>query len=367
MAGIDRIILFLVSCVSVLIAAGFVAAYFLGRAMARPLRNVAGALQDISEGEGDLTKRLNIQSKDEIGEMTGCFNRMLDKIQNLIIDLKEKAFSLAALGEDVASSAKEISATAHEQSASVSEILSTMEGSRQLSEQMALRTEEVARLSVDTQTFSQKGVELRDANERMMGDIQNQNGKIIHEIKNLVDMIRHINDAIRIIDGIADQTKLIAFNAALEASSSGESGARFSVVAGEIRRFADNVVASTQGIKLRIAEVQTASAGLISEAMKGSQKIAEGYEHLIAQKAVFEGIVETAQNVASRSAQISNLSKQQEYATAQVFQALREISAGVTQFAGATASSSKTTDTLNAISQDLQQAIIKYRVRPQGI
>ncbi|MDR1986467.1 MAG: methyl-accepting chemotaxis protein [Treponema sp.] len=339
-----------------LVAAG---AFIVARSISKPINHMVAILGDIREG--DMTKHLDIHSKDEIGEMTTSFNTTLGKIRELIMGIKEKAISLSDMGEDMATSAKEITTTANEQSASVSEIVSTMEGSKNLSEQMAAKTEEVAHLAKETQGLSQKGVELRDANEQMMEGIQNQNSKIIHEIKNLVDMIKHINDAIRIIDGIADQTKLIAFNASLEASSSGESGARFSVVASEIRRFADNVVDSTRGIKLKIEEVQTASQSLITEAFNGSQQIEQGYEHMSAQKAVFEAIVATAQNVATRSQQISNLSKQQEYASAQIFEALKEISAGVQQFVAATTSTSKIADTLNAMSTGLQKAIEKYR------
>ncbi|MDR3114335.1 MAG: methyl-accepting chemotaxis protein [Treponema sp.] len=339
-----------------LVAAG---AFIVARSISKPMNHMVAILGDIREG--DMTKHLDIHSKDEIGEMTLSFNTTLDKIRELITGIKEKALFLSDMGEDMATSTKEITTTANEQSASVSEIVSTMEGSKNLSEQMAAKTEEVAHLAIETQRLSQKGAQLRDANEHMMEDIQNQNAKIIHEIKNLVDMIKHINDAIRIIDGIADQTKLIAFNASLEASSSGESGARFSVVASEIRRFADNVVDSTRGIKLKIEEVQTASQSLITEAFNGSQKIEQGYDHMSAQKAVFEAIVETAQNVATRSQQISNLSKQQEYASAQIFEALKEISAGVQQFVTATTSTSKIADTLNTMSTGLQKAIEKYR------
>ncbi|MDR2392753.1 MAG: methyl-accepting chemotaxis protein [Treponema sp.] len=334
-------------------------AFIVSRSISKPVKHMVVILEDIREG--DMTKHLDIHSKDEIGEMSISFNTTLDKIRELIIGIKEKALSLSDMGEDIATSAKEITTTANEQSASVSEIISTMEGSKNLSEQMAAKTEEVAHLAIETQELSQKGAGLRDANERMMEDIQNQNSKIIHEIKTLVDMITHINDAIRIIDGIADQTKLIAFNASLEASSSGESGARFSVVASEIRRFADNVVDSTRGIKLKIEEVQTASKSLITEAFSGSQKIEQGYEHMSAQKEVFETIVETAQNVATRSQQISNLSKQQEYASAQIFEALKEISAGVQQLVVSTTSTAKVVDSLNVISTGLQKAIEKYR------
>jgi methyl-accepting chemotaxis protein len=174
-------------------------------------------------------------------------------------------------------------------------------------------------------------------------------------------MIIRISEAIRIIDGIADQTKLIAFNASLEASSSGESGARFSVVAAEIRRFADNVVESTREIKQKIEEVQGASQTLIAEANNGSRQIEIGYERMSEQKTVFEHIVDNSQNVATRSQQISNLSKQQELASSQIFNALKEISAGVKQFVIATSSTSKIADSLNGMSEELQEKVEKYR------
>ena len=236
-----------------------------------------------------------------------------------------------------------------------------MEGSKNLSEQIAFKTTEVANLALETQELSSKGADLREANQDMMEDIRKQNQKIISEIRNLSDMIIRISEAIRIIDGIADQTKLIAFNASLEASSSGEAGARFSVVAAEIRRFADNVVESTHEIKQRIEEVQEASQTLISEANNGSRQIEIGYERMSEQKIVFENIVENSQNVANRSQQLSNLSKQQELASSQIFTALKEISAGVKQFVVATSSTSRIADSLNGMSEDLKDKVEKYR------
>ncbi|MDR2397624.1 MAG: methyl-accepting chemotaxis protein, partial [Spirochaetaceae bacterium] len=235
-----RILWVSIGIIAVMICLVGAGAFIVARSISNPIKHMVDILADIREG--DMTQHLDIQSQDEIGEMTVSFNATVEKMRELIVEVKNKAFALSEMGEDISTSAKEIVTTANEQAASVSEIVSTMEGSKNLSEQVAAKSGEVASLAVETLGLSQKGVDLRDANERMMEDIQNQNAKIIHEIKNLVDMIKHINDAIRIIDGIADQTKLIAFNASLEASSSGESGARFSVVASEIRRFADNVV-----------------------------------------------------------------------------------------------------------------------------
>jgi len=311
--------------------------------------------------ENDLTLSLKINSMDEFGELMVAFNGFLNILRSTFGSFKQSAQLVADSVFDLSSSSREISTTANEQSSSVSEIVSTMEGSKNLSEQIAFKTTEVANLAKETQELSSKGAELREANQLMMEDIRNQNQKIISEIRNLSDMIVRISEAIRIIDGIADQTKLIAFNASLEASSSGEAGARFGVVASEIRRFADNVFESTREIKQKIEEVQGASQTLIAEANNGSRQIEIGYEKMSEQKIVFENIVDNSQNVATRSQQISNLSKQQELASSQIFTALKEISAGVKQFVIATGSTSKIADSLNGMSEDLKGKVNKYR------
>jgi methyl-accepting chemotaxis protein len=309
----------------------------------------------------DLSAVLEVDSRDEFGELMTAFNQFLEKLRAAFVAFSHHASMVSSSVYDLSASAKEISTTANEQSTSVAEIVATMEDNKNLSRQAAIKTEEVAELMEQTQKLSRRGAELRDINQDMMQDIRDQNVKIIEEIMNLADMLNRIDETIGIIDSIADQTKLIAFNASLEASSSGGEGARFAVVAGEIRRFADSVAESTGEIKEKIEELQNASRALIEEANQGSQQIIHGYDRMVEQKTVFENIVEVSENVATRSRQISNLSKQQELASSQIFQALTEISAGVKQFVTATASTSKIADNLNVMSIELQETVNKYR------
>jgi methyl-accepting chemotaxis protein len=314
----------------------------------------------------DLSITLTVNSGDEFGELIIAFNAFQEELRNIFNSFRHSSNIITISVYNLSTSAEEISTTAHEQSASIAEIVGTVEGNKNLSEQMSRKTEDVARLAEQTQQLSQKGAELRDANQEMIQNIRDQNVKIISDIKKLSDKITEISEAIKIIDSIADQTKMIAFNASLEASSSGKSGARFAVVASEIRRFADSVVDSTRGIKLKIGDMQKASQLLIVEANNGSKQIDTGYEQMSKQKAVFENIVETSQNVAIHSQQISNLSKQQEYASAQIFKTLKEISAGIRQFVTATTATSKATENLNEMSNTLMKAIGKYYTGKKG-
>ncbi|GBU27271.1 methyl-accepting chemotaxis protein [Treponema sp. R8-4-B8] len=312
--------------------------------------------------ENDLTVKIESLSNDELGDFMKALGVFLSKLQNTFSSFNKNTSMVSTSVFELSSTTKEMTAVANEQSASVSEIVTTMENNRNISAQSAEKTSEVAHLASQTQELSRRGAELREINENMMLDVRNQNAKIIEIIRNLAEMLSRIDESVKLIDTIADHTKLIAFNAALEASSSGEAGSRFSVVASEIRRFADNVVESASEIKEKISELQEASQSLLTEANNGSRKIDIGYNRIVEQKEVFENIVDASQNVAIRTQQISSLSKQQEYAASQVFSALKEISAGVNQFVHATVITSETVNKLNNMSKELKETLEKYHI-----
>jgi len=312
--------------------------------------------------ENNLSAEIESLSSDELGEFMLALKGFLLKLQATFSSFYKNTSMVSSAVHELSSSAKQITSTANEQSASVAQIISTMETNKDLSTQAAEKTTEVADLATQTQVLSKRGADLRDVNENMMLDIRNQNAKIIEIIRNLADMLSRIDESIKLIDTIADHTKLIAFNAALEASSSGEAGSRFSVVASEIRRFADNVVESSAEVKEKISELQEAAHTLLTEANNGTRAIDLGYTRMVEQKEVFENIVEVSHNVAIRSQQISGLSKQQEIASVQVFSALKEISAGANQFVSVTNLTSLTIEKLNNMSKDLNETLEKYHI-----
>jgi methyl-accepting chemotaxis protein len=360
-AGINTVLLSLAITGLLVLAAAAVFSirytHFMLTVPMQEVGRVAGSLAAL-----DFSVDFEKSKKGDIGEMQQALIEIRDSLKKSFASFGENSSMISTAVYDLSASAKEITTTANEQAASVAEIVSTMESSKNLSAQVASKTIEVAELASQTQEMSQRGANLHEANEDMMADIRDQNAKIVEEIKNLNDVLSGIVESIQLIDSIADRTKLIAFNAALEASSSGEAGSRFAVVAGEIRRFADNVVDSVLEIKDRISELQNVSQNLITEADTGSKAIDLGYNRMVEQKEVFENIVDVSENVAVRSGQISNLSKQQELASAQIFTALKEISAGVKQFVSATASTSVTVENLNSMSIKLKETLALYRI-----
>ncbi len=165
-----------------------------------------------------------------------------------------------------------------------------------------------------------------------------------------------------IINTIADQTKLIAFNAALEASSAGEAGKRFGVVAVEIRRLADSVMESTGEIEAKINEIQEAINGLVIASEKGSRGIREGMEHSNQTAAMLLDIVDDAQSTQEAAKQISLSTQQQKTASNQVVTALREIASGAKQTSDSIQQIIAISRNLTDLSDSLKGQVEQFRV-----
>src|SRR5208282_1481072 len=168
-------------------------------------------------------------------------------------------------------------------------------------------------------------------------------------------------------NSIADQTKLIAFNAALEASSAGEAGKRFGVVAVEIRRLADSVMESTGEIEGKINEIQEAINRLVIASEKGSKGIQEGMDYSDQTADLLFGIVDAAQTTTDAAKQISLSTQQQKTASSQVVVALREIVAGSSQSTDAINQISALTRKLSKLSDNLRETVAIFKLESHGL
>ena len=158
-----------------------------------------------------------------------------------------------------------------------------------------------------------------------MSEIHQDSENSLDEIVQLGRKSKEISKVMDLINTVADQTKLIAFNAALEASSAGESGKRFSVVASEIRRLADSVTDSTHEIEDRIQEIQDAINRLVITSEKGASSIEMGMQVSLETAQDLNALVQAASKTSSAAQQISLSTRQQKTASSQVVTALRDI------------------------------------------
>jgi len=263
---------------------------------------------------------------------------------------------------DISAAVEQQAATSSEQSSAVSEITSTMEELSASSRQIAEHSNSVVEIASNTLDDTKKGAVEVETFITKMDEINRDNENSIKEIIELGEKSKEISKVMEIINNVADQTKLIAFNAALEASSAGESGKRFGVVAAEIRRLADNVMESTGEIENKVNEMQQAINRLVIASEKGSKGIQEGMEYSIQTAELLTNIVTGAENTTNAAKQISVSTQQQKTANDQTLIALREIDDGVRQTSDSIKQISSITSELKKLSDNLKELVEKFNV-----
>jgi methyl-accepting chemotaxis protein len=313
--------------------------FFVLSSTTKPIVNVALTLKDISEGEGDLTKTVNIYSKDEIGDLARYFNATLDKIKTLIITIKKQSVALFDIGNELASNMTETAAAINEitaniqsikgrvinQSASVTETNATMEQitinidklnnnverqTASVSKSSSAIEEMIANINSVTQTLSkntasvQELLEASDVGRTGLQEVSTDINQIAQESEGLLE----INS---VMENIASQTNLLSMNAAIEAAHAGEAGKGFAVVADEIRKLAES------------SGEQSKTIGAVLKKIKDSiDKITRSTENVLNKFEAIDGGVKT---VSEQTENIRTAMEEQSVGSRQILEVISQL------------------------------------------
>lgn len=298
----------------------------------RQLREVSIELLETGNPNTELRTTLSDQIQYNVyllGTVISHYKKLMDKFSDIGKDVLHST-------EDLSIISGKISTSSAEQNSDVKEILSTMEDSNALSKNVASRISEVSEGTDKTKDEVSDAFYLLKENIKRLSDINNSNQGVIDGIKNLAAQIDNIDDIVTIIKDIADQTKIIAFNAELEAVSNGKNGRNFHIVATEIRRLANNTMESIEKIQSYIENIKNASRELIMSSEQSTEFIHEEANISKQLETQFGGIMESSNDTNEKATEISGIIEQQTASFNQIVITLRQISTGIESFAQST-------------------------------
>ncbi len=359
----NSIVQYVIISLAVLVAMQFITIFLVGRFIAGPIEVVSGALKHFNN---DLTITVPVTTDDEVGDLARWFNEHIGSLNQIISTVSGITQKIHFHAVEIASTMDRQSGFSTQLSSSVVEISSTMEEFSSMASQIAQHSQSVVERADKTLEDTKIGAAEVENLCFKVNDISQNIQENLSEIVELGRKSKEINKVMEIINNIANQTKLIAFNAALEAASAGESGKRFGVVAVEIRRLADSVVESTSAIEGKITEILDSVNRLVMSSEKSFQLIQEGQEYASHTVSMLIESVDGVEETTDAARQISLSTQQQQIASSQVVLALKDIEQGVCFATDSITKTNSVTDDLLELSGQLEKLVISFKIDAVG-
>jgi methyl-accepting chemotaxis protein len=311
-----------------------VVAALVSRTITRPVRKAVAFLEELADGDADLTRRLAVSSSDEIGQMAAAFNRFVDTLHDIVRHAREAAAHVAEASGQLSQATGTLSAGTQEQASALQETAASLEEMTGTVRQNADNARQASQLAVASRDTAERGGQVVTAAVAAMDEINRSSRKVA--------------DIITTIDEIAFQTNLLALNAAVEAARAGEQGRGFAVVAAEVRNLAQRSAVAAKEIKALIQD----SVGKVGA---GSALVAQS-------GATLGEIVGSVKRVTDIIAEIAAASGEQSSGIDQVNRAVSQMDRGIQETAAETEELGSTAHALAGHAADLQALVGRFRI-----
>ncbi|WP_394239806.1 methyl-accepting chemotaxis protein [Vibrio astriarenae] len=332
--------------------------YLMARSIVRPIRAVANRLEEISSGEGDLTQRLTVNSKDELGALAHGFNTFLTRLQETISDVVNTSNEIASTTQQAKHYAHETRESSSAQFKEVDLVATASEEMTQTAGMVVQNAESAVVAALQAQESALAGEQVVVSTEGEMNKLVDNMTAAVPVVTALAENNANITEILAVIEGISEQTNLLALNAAIEAARAGDQGRGFAVVADEVRGLATRTQDSVGEIREVINKVQAGTQDVV-DAIEVGNTLASGAAVEV-KKAVEElkQIADSVNAIHDMNSQIVKAAEEQQQVSTEVNQNvanIRDLSAGILQNAKDSEDVAQSIDGISSQQQALMQ------------
>jgi len=341
---------------------GFAGSYFISRAIVSPLAETKAAMEDIASGNGDLTKRINVKGNDEIAQLANAFNHFASKIQEIVKEVSNITTRVASASERLTVVTDETRKGADRQQQETDEVAIAVN-------EMAASGQEVARNANSAAEAAHNADVAADNGRQVVGHTIEAIDSLAREVTEagvVIDRVEKDSESIGgvldVIKGIAEQTNLLALNAAIEAARAGEQGRGFAVVADEVRTLASRTQQSTAEIQTMIERLQSGTRDAVN-VMDQSREMAEATVGQAAKAGTsLEEINSAVTTIKDLNSQIACSAEEQSAVAEEINQKVVRISDITDQTAAGAQQTSSASNELNQLAETLKLLVSQFKV-----
>ncbi len=330
------------------------------RRIASPLASLAKTAQTIC-GDGDLTLRAPPCANNEIGQTVQAFNALLDNLQGIVREVRADSQSIMDASRGLATASSQTCAASERQSQSSSGIAAAIEELSVSIDQMSERAQVAADASLESGRLSREGVEVVGHTGQEMRQIAESVRASSQAIQALGNSAEQISRIVNVIKEIADQTNLLALNAAIEAARAGEQGRGFAVVADEVRKLAERTANSTQEIAAMINEMHSSMGHAVDTMEDGVRRVEMGVELAAKAAGTIEQVAARARSAADSVADISLSLREQNAAGQDIAKNIEQVAQMAEQSHSAATESARHAGELASLAQSLDKTVGRFR------
>ncbi|WPC28850.1 methyl-accepting chemotaxis protein [Pseudomonas moraviensis] len=341
---------------------GLLVIWLVGHGIARPLKQMVAMLDDIAQGEGDLTRRLSSDRSDELGSIAKGFNTFLGKLQAMITQVVTSVQSVSDSSEHTADIAIRTNIGVQKQMAEIDQVATAVQEMTATAQDVARNATQAAQAASHADQAASQGMQIVRDTSNSIGVLAVEIGKAVDVVQTLAKDSENINAILTAIRGIAEQTNLLALNAAIEAARAGEQGRGFAVVADEVRNLAQKTQKATEEIQTMIQQLQQGTRDVVRVMEDSQSRTDESVQHAAKAAEALETITQAVSVINDMNTQIASAAEEQSAVADDINRNVINIGQVANEVAGGADESSSASAGLTKLAEQQRRLINQFKV-----